>query len=53
MTAWVIRVYLKKLLFKEKIMLKSRLIKYNHRVPGINKVDTYGAPILHRIIAPV
>ncbi len=39
--------------FKEKIMFKSHLIKSNHRVLGKNKVDTYGAPILHVIIAPI
>jgi hypothetical protein len=39
------------LLFKEEIMFKSHWIKSNHRVPRTNKVDTYGAPVFHLIIA--
>jgi len=31
-------------------MSKSHLIKPNHRVPGKNKVDTYGALVVHLII---
>ncbi len=34
------------LLFKDKIMFKSHLIKSNHRVLWINKVFTYGASVL-------
>ncbi len=44
MNAWVIDINF--LLFKEKIMFKSHLLKLNHRVLGKNKVDTYGAPVL-------
>jgi hypothetical protein len=32
-------------LFKEKIMLISQLIKSNHRVLSKRKVDTHGAPV--------
>jgi hypothetical protein len=39
--------------FKEKIMFKSQLIKSNHRVLWKNKTDTYGAPVMHLIIAPM
>jgi len=35
---------LKRLLFKEKIMFYTQLIKPNNR-PGQNRVDTYGAPV--------
>ncbi len=31
-------------------MFKSHLIKPNQRIPGKNKVDTYGAPVFHLII---
>jgi hypothetical protein len=34
-------------------MLKRPLIKSNHRVLRINKVDTYGVPVLHLIKAPL
>jgi hypothetical protein len=43
----------KKLLCKKKNVFKSNLIKSNHRVLRKNKVDTYGAPVLHLIIAPL
>ncbi len=46
---WVIWVYF--LLCKEKIMFQSPLIKSNHLVIRKYKVDTYGAPVLHLIIA--
>jgi hypothetical protein len=39
------------LLIKEKIMFKSHKIESNHRVLRKNKVDTYGATVLHLIIA--
>jgi hypothetical protein len=39
------------LLFKEKIMFKSLLIKSRHRVLRKNEVYIYGAPILQMIIA--
>jgi hypothetical protein len=41
------------LLSKEKIMVKIQLIKSNHNVLRKNKVDTYGAPVLHLTIAPL
>jgi hypothetical protein len=41
------------LLFNAKIMLKSLLIKSNHRVTGENKIDTNEAPVSHLIIAPL
>ncbi len=31
---------------EEKIMLKSHLIKSDHRVLRKNKIDSYGAPVL-------
>jgi hypothetical protein len=41
------------LMFEEKIMIKSHLIKSNYRVLRENNVDNYGAPILHLIIMPI
>ncbi len=41
----------KRLLFKEKNMFKSQFMKSNHRVLRKNKVDTYGTPVLHQIVA--
>ncbi len=39
------------LLFKEKLLFKSHFIQSNHRVLRKNIVYTYGAPVLHLIIA--
>jgi hypothetical protein len=41
------------LAFKEKIMFKCNQIKSNHKVPRKNKVDTYGAPVLHLMKVPM
>jgi hypothetical protein len=37
-------------ILKEKIVLKSHLMKSNHTVLRKNKVHIYGAPVLHLII---
>jgi hypothetical protein len=39
------------LLFKDKIMFKSHFIKSTQRVLRETKADTYGIPVLHRIMA--
>ncbi len=41
------------LFFKEKAIFKSQLIKSKHRVISKAKADTYGALVLHLIIAPL
>ncbi len=49
---WVISdMSIKLVLYKEKIMLKSQMIKSNHRVLSKHKVDTCGGPVLYLIIA--
>ncbi len=44
MVFWSVNI----LLFKEKFMFKSQLIKYKHKVLG----KTYGAPVFHMNIVP-